>query len=123
MKTHLIIHTLAAAFGCAVATADEVKKEFVKTETKASGNNAEARAEAKVFGKTVFSTLVNGKPVTIIEEPDKDGKMRRKMITFENGKPKEKDVTPKEKKPSPTPVPFWKPKANAEPQKDGGANQ
>ena len=93
MNKHIIIHTIAAAFTCSAAFADEQKKEAVKAEAK----NGEARAEARAFSSTTTTTNVNGKPVTITEDLDENGKKRIRMITYVNGKPKVKDITPKDK--------------------------
>ena len=93
MKKHIIIPTIAAAIACSTAFADEQKKEVVKNETK--NGNATANAVARASSTT--TTNVNGKPVTIVEDQDDNGKKRLRMITYQNGKPKVKDITPKEK--------------------------
>ncbi|MEK0450046.1 MAG: hypothetical protein RL088_2314 [Verrucomicrobiota bacterium] len=101
MKTTYIIATIIALSAGQAAFAEEVKNEQV---TKAENGRAEARAEAKAVAnmRNVSTTMVNGKAVTIIEEPDENGKMRRKLITYSpSGKPKIKDITPKEKQPAP----------------------
>jgi hypothetical protein len=101
MKTTHIIATIIALAAGSPAFADEIKNEEIK---KAENAQANAHAEAKAIatGRNVSTTVVNGKAVTIIEKPDENGKMRRKLITYSpSGKPKIKDITPKEKQPAP----------------------
>jgi hypothetical protein len=108
MSKHIITRTIAAALACSAAFADEQRKEIIKIETK-TGN---ANAEAKVFTSTTV-TNINGRPVTILEDQDENGKKRLRMITYESGKPKVKDITPKEKEQKKE-DPFWKKKPAGE---------
>lgn len=104
MNKPIIIHTIAVALVCGTGFADGQKREVVVSEVK-TGN---ARADARAFSSTT-TTIQNGRPVTIIEDLDENGKKRLRMITYETGKPKMKDITPKEK-PAPKEDTFWKKK-------------
>lgn len=111
MKTHITIHTIIAALYCGAAFGADVKSEVSETKSETKDGTTTARAEATAFAKaesrTISTTNVNGKTVTIIEEPDENGKLRRKMITYSpSGRPKVKDITPKEKKPAEKADPF-----------------
>lgn len=117
MNKHIITHTIAAALACSATFADEQKKEVVKSETK--NGNATANAVAKATSTT--TTNINGKPVTIMEDLDDNGKKRIRMITYENGKPKVKDITPKEKEQAKKEDPFWKKKPANDAQKPAEA--
>ena len=105
MIKHLITHTIAAALACTAAFADEQRKDIVKTETKTGNAFAEARADARVSVSTTV-TNVNGRPVTIIEDQDENGKQRIRRITYDTGRPKVKNITPKEKQPPKREDPF-----------------
>ncbi len=96
MNKHISIATIAAALAFNATFADEQKKEVVKSETKSG--NATANAVAKATSTT--TSIINGKPVTVVEDQDDSGKKRIRMITYVNGKPKVKDITPKEKEPA-----------------------
>lgn len=86
MNRHLI--TLLATFAASVAFADADKKDTTK-------------AEAKSNSTTTTTTNINGKVVTVIKDQDEQGKERVRMITQQGtGKPKVKDITPKEKQPA-----------------------
>jgi hypothetical protein len=118
MNKHIAITTIAAALACSATFAGEQKKEeVVKSETK--NGNATAHAVAKATSST--TTNINGKPVTIMEDLDDNGKKRIRMITYENGKPKVKDITPKEKEQAKKEDPFWKKKPANDAQKPAEA--
>ena len=97
MKKAILLHSLLATFACTLALADDQKTEVTKTEPTTGTANAFAHAEAKAAISST-TTNVNGRAVTITEEPDENGKMHRKMITYSpSGKPRVKDITPKDK--------------------------
>jgi len=96
MKKQIIIYTIATVLACGATFAEEQKTEDVKSETKNSTSTASAVAKTT----STTTTNINGQPVTIIEDQDENGKKRLRMITYQNGKPKVKDITPKEKVPA-----------------------
>lgn len=89
MNKLIMIPTIVVALASHALAADVQKQAIAKSE--ANAGNAVASASST-------TTNLNGRPVTIVEDQDDNGRKRLRMITYRNGKPKVKDITPVDKK-------------------------